>query len=124
MKRSVRDLDVQGKTVLVRVDYNVPLDKEGHVADATRIAATLPTINLLRERGAKVVLMSHFGRPKGKPDPKYSLEPVAKELSRQLGTNISLAPDCVGHQVEQMIAIMTTNLALLLENVRFHPGEE
>jgi len=124
MKRSVRDLDVQGKTVLVRVDYNVPLDKEGHVADATRIEASLPTINLLRERGAKTVLLSHFGRPNGKPDPKYSLEPVARELSRQLGTNISLAPDCVGHQVEQMIRIMTPNLALLLENVRFHPGEE
>ena len=124
MKRSVRDLDVQGKTVLVRVDYNVPLDKEGHVADATRIEATLPTINLLQERGAKVVLLSHLGRPKGKPDPKYSLEPVAKELSRLLGTNISLAPDCVGHQVHQMIEIMTPNLALLLENVRFHPGEE
>ncbi|MDP8924640.1 MAG: phosphoglycerate kinase, partial [Chloroflexota bacterium] len=124
MKRSVRDLDVQGKTVLVRVDYNVPLDAEGQVADATRIEASLPTINFLRERGAKAVLMSHFGRPKGKPDPQYSLEPVAKELSRQLGTNISLAPDCVGHQVQQMIDIMTPNLVLLLENLRFHPGEE
>jgi phosphoglycerate kinase len=124
MKRSVRDLDVQGKAVLVRVDYNVPLDKDGRVADATRITATLPTINLLRERGARVVLMAHFGRPKGKRDPKYSLEPVARELSRQLGTNISLAPDCIGRQVEEMVEILPPGLALLLENVRFHPGEE
>ena len=87
MKRSIRDLDVQGKTVLVRVDFNVPLDDEGHVADATRIAATLRPSSYLREHGAKVVLMAHFGRPNGKADPKFSLKPVAEELSRQLGAD-------------------------------------
>ena len=85
VKRSIRDLDVQGKTVLVRVDYNVPLDDEGHVADATRIEATLPTISYLREHGAKIVLMAHFGRPKGKVDPKYSLEAGRRGAERAAG---------------------------------------
>jgi len=124
VKRSVRDLDVSGKTVLVRVDYNVPLDNEGHVADATRIDATLPTLNYLRERGAKVVLMAHFGRPHGKVDPKYSLKPVAEELSRRLGTTVPLAPDSVGPEVEKMVKALRPGGALLLENVRFHPEEE
>src|SRR5919205_4632793 len=103
MKRSIRDLDVQDKSVLVRVDYNVPLDNEGHVADATRIVATLPTLNYLREHGAKVVLMAHFGRPKGQADPKYSLKPVAQELGRRLGTSVQLAPDSVGPEVERLV---------------------
>ena len=124
MKRSIRDLDVQGKTVLVRVDYNVPLDGQGHVADATRITATLPTLAYLREHGAKVVLMAHFGRPKGKVDPKYSLKPVAEELSRQLGIEVPLAPDCVGPEVERMVKALQPGGVLLLENVRFHPEEE
>ena len=124
MKRSIRDLDVQGKTVLVRVDYNVPLDKEGHVADATRIEATLPTINYLREHGAKVVLMAHFGRPKGGPDPKLSLRPVADELSKRLGTAVPLATDSVGPDVERMVKALQPGQVLLLENVRFHPEEE
>jgi phosphoglycerate kinase len=124
MKRSIRDLDVQGKTVLVRVDYNVPLDNEGHVADATRIEATLPTITYLREHGAKIVLMAHFGRPKGKPDPKLSLKPVAEELSRQLGITVPLAPDIVGDEAKRMAAALKPGDALLLENVRFDPGEE
>lgn len=124
MKRSIRDLDVQGKTVLVRVDYNVPLDSEGHVADATRITATLPTITYLREHGAKIVLMAHFGRPKGQPNPKYSLKPVAAELSKQLGVTVPLAPDCVGPDVVQMVRELQPGNVLLLENVRFHAGEE
>ena len=124
MKRSIRDLDVQGKTVLVRVDYNVPLDAEGHVADATRIVATLPTIAYLRERGAKVVLMAHFGRPKGKVDPKYSLKPVAAELSKQLGIDVPLAPDCIGPEVEPLVKALGPGDVLLLENVRFHAEEE
>ena len=124
MKRSIRDLDVQGKTVLVRVDYNVPLDNEGRVADATRIEATLPTINYLREHGAKTVLMAHFGRPRGKADPKYSLKPVAEELSRQSGIEVPLAPDCVGPDVERMVTSLQPGQVLLLENVRFHPEEE
>src|SRR4051794_9507684 len=124
MKRSIRDLDVNGKTVLVRVDYNVPLDNEGHVADATRITATLPTLNYLREDGARIVLMAHFGRPKGQADPKYSLKPVAEELSRQLGTQVPLAPDCVGPEVERMVKALQPGQVLLLENVRFHAEEE
>ena len=124
MKRSIRDLDVQGKTVLVRVDYNVPLDNEGRVADATRIVATLPTINYLREHGAKTVLMAHFGRPRGKADPRYSLRPVAEELSRQSGIEVPLAPDCVGPDVERMVTSLQPGQVLLLENVRFHPEEE
>jgi len=124
MKRSIRDLDVQGKTVLVRVDYNVPLDNEGHVADATRIVATLPTINYLREHGAKTVLMAHFGRPSGKADPKYSLKPVAAELSKHLGIDVPLAPDSVGPDVERLVKSLQPGQVLLLENVRFHAEEE
>jgi phosphoglycerate kinase len=124
MKRSIRDLDVQGKTVLVRVDYNVPLDNEGHVADATRIEATLPTLNYLREHRAKTVLMAHFGRPNGKADPKYSLKPVAEELSRRLGAEVPLAPDSVGPEVEKLVRALQPGQVLLLENVRFHPEEE
>jgi phosphoglycerate kinase len=124
VKRSIRDLDVNGKTVLVRVDYNVPLDNEGHVADATRIDATLPTINYLREHGARTVLMAHFGRPKGAPDPKLSLKPVAEELSRKLGTTVPLAPDCVGPAVEWQVKALQPGGVLLLENVRVHPEEE
>jgi phosphoglycerate kinase len=124
VKRSIRDLDVQGKTVLVRVDYNVPLDTEGHVADATRIVATLPTITYLREHGAKTVLMAHFGRPKGKVDPKYSLKPVAEELGKQLGIDVPLAPDSIGPEVERMVRSLQPGQVILLENVRFHPEEE
>jgi phosphoglycerate kinase len=124
MKRSIRDLDVSGKTVLVRVDYNVPLDAEGRVADATRIVATLPTIKYLQEHGAKIVLMAHFGRPKGQADPKFSLKPVADELGRQLGSKVPLAPDCVGPEVERLVKLLQPGQVLLLENVRFHAEEE
>jgi phosphoglycerate kinase len=124
VKRSIRDLDVKGKTVLVRVDYNVPLDGGGHVADATRIVATLPTIAHLREQHAKVVLMAHFGRPKGQPNPKYSLKPVAEELSKQLGISVPLAPDCVGPAVVEAVRKLQPGDVLLLENVRFHGEEE
>ena len=124
MKRSIRDLDVQGKTVLVRVDYNVPLDSEGHVADATRIVASLPTLGYLREHGAKIVLMAHFGRPKGQPNAKYSLKPVAAELGRRLGIEVPLAPDCIGPEAERMVQAVGPGQVLLLENVRFHTEEE
>ncbi|HYU18183.1 MAG TPA: phosphoglycerate kinase [Chloroflexota bacterium] len=123
MKKSVRDLDVKGKTVLVRVDYNVPLDKEGHVTDATRIEATMPTIEYLREREARVVLMSHLGRPKGR-QPELSLVPVAAELSRQLGVQVPLAAECVGPEAERVVAGLRPGGVALLENLRFHPEEE
>jgi phosphoglycerate kinase len=124
VKASVRDLDVRDKTVLVRVDFNVPLDADGRVADATRIVATLPTIEHLRERGAKVVLMSHLGRPKGKPKPELSLRPIVAELGRRLGGDVHFAPDCVGSEAERVVRALRPGEVALLENLRFHPEEE
>src|SRR5215471_16688650 len=122
-KLTLRDLDVRGKRVLVRVDFNVPTETRGgkvRVTDDTRIRESLPTINYLREHGAKTVLMAHFGRPKSGPDPKLSLKPVAEELSRELGADVPLAPDCVGPEVEQAAKSLQPGGVLLLENVRFH----
>src|SRR5579859_3074411 len=101
-KATVRDLDVRGKRVLERVDFNVPLDENGHITDDTRIRASLPTIRYLLDAGAAVVLMSHLGRPKGKPNPTYSLGPVARRLSELLGQPVELAPDSVGPEVEHL----------------------
>jgi phosphoglycerate kinase len=120
---TVRDLTVADKRVLVRCDLNVPLDDAGQVTDATRIQASLPTIRYLRERGAKVILASHLGRPKGKVVPSLSLAPVARVLSAELGTDVKLAPDCVGKETEALVAEMADGDVLLLENVRFHPEE-
>jgi phosphoglycerate kinase len=121
--RSLKDLDVAGKRVFVRVDYNVPLDG-GRVADATRIDATLPTIRWIVEHGGRAILASHLGGPKGKADPKYSLRPVATRLSTDLGIDVPLAPDCVGPDVERAVAAMKDGEVLLLENLRFHAEEE
>ena len=124
-KKSVRDVDVRGKTVLVRVDFNVPLEKgTGRVTDATRLRASLPTIQDLRQRGARVVLMSHLGRPKGPPNPELSLAPVAAELEQLLGAPVQTAPDCVGPEVKRLVEALRPGEVLLLENLRFHPGEE
>jgi len=123
-KKTVRDVDVAGKTVLVRVDFNVPLDKEGHVTDDTRIRESLPTIRFLLERNAKVVLMSHLGRPDGKVVEKLRMAPVARELQRLLGQPVLTAPDCVGSEVEKLVKGMNPGQVLLLENLRFHPEEE
>ena len=121
---TLRDLDVEGKRVLVRVDFNVPLDAQGNVADDLRLMATLPTIRYLLEKGASVILMSHLGRPKGAPDPKYSLAPVARRLERLLRQSVPLAPDCIGPETEERAAALKPGHVLLLENLRFHPGEE
>ncbi|HYK98685.1 MAG TPA: phosphoglycerate kinase [Candidatus Acidoferrales bacterium] len=121
-KRTIRDVDPSGKKVLVRVDFNVPLEN-GEVADDTRIRAALPTIAWLRERGAALALCSHLGRPKGK-DPKQSLAPVAKRLSDILGTNVRLLPDCVGPDVRAAVGKLRRGDVVLLENTRFHPEEE
>jgi phosphoglycerate kinase len=122
-KASVRDADVAGKRVLVRVDFNVPLDG-GRVADDTRIRAALPTIELLRERGASLVLVSHLGRPKGKVDPALSMKPVGERLSELLGgVLVHQAPAVVGEDVETMAKGLHAGDVLLLENVRFEPGE-
>jgi len=98
-KLTLRDLDVKGKRVLVRVDYNVPL-KEGRITDDSRITASLPTLRMLLDGGARVILMSHLGRPKGGPEAKYSLRPVAKHLSGLLGKDVRFADDCVGETAE------------------------
>ncbi len=124
-KKTVRDLEVAGKTVLVRVDFNVPQDKKtGQITDNTRIAAALPTIRYLLEHNAKVVLMSHLGRPDGKVVESMRLAPVARELERLLGQQIKVAPDSVGPDVESLIKDMNPGEVMLLENVRFHPEEE
>ncbi len=121
-KKTVRDADVAGGRALVRVDFNVPLDG-GAVADDTRIRAALPTIELLRERGAALVLVSHLGRPKGEAVSELSLRPVAERLSELLGTEVALAPAVRGEEVESIAAGLAGGEVLLLENVRFEPGE-
>jgi phosphoglycerate kinase len=121
-KKSVRDADVAGRRVLVRVDFNVPLD-EGRVADDTRIRAALPTIRLLREHGAALVLVSHLGRPKGKVDTVLSMRPVDERLAELLGVEVAQAPAVRGEEVEAMAAGLAPEELLLLENVRFEPGE-
>ena len=117
----MRDADVEGKRVLLRADLNVPLEN-GEVADDTRIRASLPTIELLRERGASIVLVSHLGRPKG-PDPSFSMAPVAKRLSELLGADVKLAPGVVGDEVKRMASELAPGEILLLENSRFEAGE-
>ncbi len=123
-KRTIEDLHLYNKRVIVRADFNVPLDDSLQVADDTRIRSTLPTINRAIDEGAKVILCSHLGRPKGRFDPKLSLAPVAKRLQRWLGKDVVFAPDCVGPSVEKLVARMKPGDVLLLENLRFHPGEE
>jgi phosphoglycerate kinase len=121
-KKSVADIDVKGKRVLVRVDYNVPI-KDGKVGDDTRIVAAMPTLNYLLDHGAAVILCSHLGRPKGAPDPQYSLRPVADHLSSLLGKPVAFAEDCVGPAAEKAAQALKPGAVLLLENTRFHAGE-
>ncbi len=122
-RKTVRDIDVMGKRALVRVDFNVPI-KDGRVTDDTRIVAALPTIEYLIEHGAKVILMSHLGRPKGKVVPEMSLRPAAERLSELLGREVKFLPDCVGPEVEAAVAAMKPGDVVLLENTRFHPEEK
>ncbi|HUP28477.1 MAG TPA: phosphoglycerate kinase [Chloroflexia bacterium] len=123
-KLTIRDVDVAGKKALVRVDFNVPLDDEQRITDDTRIRASLPTIQYLLDQGAAVILMSHLGRPKGAPDPKYSLGPVAGHLQQLLGVPVLFAEECVGRDARQAVEALQPGQVLLLENVRFHPEEE
>ncbi|MEJ5359692.1 MAG: phosphoglycerate kinase [Desulfobacterales bacterium] len=122
-KLTIEDLEVRGRRVLVRVDYNVPI-KNSRVADDTRIRATLPTLERLLERGARLILMSHLGRPKGKPSPEFSLRPCAEVLASHLGRPVAFAADCVGPEAEAKAAALKNGEVLLLENLRFHPEEE
>jgi len=123
-KQTIQDVDLRDKRVIIRADFNVPLDDALQITDDTRIRSTLPTINRAVDEGAKVILCSHLGRPKGKPDPKLSLAPIAKRLQRLLGKEVTFAPDCIGTAVEGLVARMKPGDVLLLENLRFHPGEE
>lgn len=123
-KKNVKDVEVQGKRVLVRADFNVPLDEQGQITDDTRIRASLPTLEYLVKEGARVILTSHLGRPKGKVNPKYSLAPVAKRLSELLGQAVPIAGDCVGDVAMEAVSKLQDGQVLLLENVRFHVEEE
>ena len=120
----IEDIDIRKKRVIIRVDFNVPLDKQLKITDDARIRSTLPTINYAIDEGAKVILCSHLGRPNGKPDPKLSLAPVAKRLQRLLEKDVLFAPDCIGSQVEKIVSEMNPGDVILLDNLRFHPGEE
>jgi phosphoglycerate kinase len=122
-KKSIRDIDVKGKKVLVRVDFNVPI-KDGVVQDDTRVRAAMPTIQYLLDHGAAVILFSHLGRPKGGPDPKYTMKPVAEYLGGMLGKPVKFAEDCVGEPAEKAAAGLKPGEVLVLENTRFHPEEE
>ncbi|MFH0947920.1 MAG: phosphoglycerate kinase [Elusimicrobiota bacterium] len=123
-KLTIRDVDLKGKKVLVRVDYNVPLDKSQNITDDTRIKESIPTLKYLLEQNCKIILCSHLGRPKGKVSPEFSLKPVAKKLSEFLGQEIKFVPDCVGDEVKKLVADLNPKEILLLENLRFHSEEE
>ena len=123
-KLSIRDIDLKGKRVFVRVDYNVPLDDQCAITDDTRICASLPTLQYALDKGARLILTSHLGRPKGKPNPKMSLKPAAERLSKLLGQPVAFAADCVGPEAEAAAKALKDGEILLLENLRFHPEEE
>lgn len=123
-KLTIEDLPIKGKRVFIRADFNVPLDDNLVITDDRRIRSTLPTINYAIDEGAKIILASHLGRPKGKVEPRFSLAPVAKRLQRLLNKEVIFAPDCIGSQVEGMVSRMKDGDVLLLQNLRFHPEEE
>src|SRR5579871_193301 len=123
VKQTVRDIDVHDKRVLVRVDLNAPQDAEGRITDDTRLRAVRPTLQYLRSHGARIVLMSHLGRPKG-VDARYRMAPIAARLGEIMGQEIPVAPDCIGPEVEAMAGALEPGQMLLLENLRFHPEEE
>jgi len=122
--KSLQDTPFSGKHTFVRVDFNVPFDEHGNISDDTRIVAALPTIEHIVQQGAKTILASHLGRPKGAKNPKYSLRPVGEALQKKLGRAVTFVDDCVGPQVRDAVSRMNDGDVLLLENVRFHPGEE
>ncbi|HAM51601.1 MAG TPA: phosphoglycerate kinase [Nitrospiraceae bacterium] len=123
-KLTIEDLEIKGKRVFVRADFNVPIDENLKITDDRRIRSTLPTINYAIDEGARVILASHLGRPKGKREPRFSLAPIAKRLQRLLDKDVLFTEDCIGQKVENSIAKMKDGDVLLLENLRFYPGEE
>ncbi len=123
-KKTIEDIEVTGKKVLVRCDFNVPLDENGHITDENRLVGALPTIKYLADKGAKVILCSHLGRPKGEFNMKYSLAPVAKRLSELLGKDVKMAKDVIGDSAKETVASLNDGDICLLENVRFHKEEE
>jgi phosphoglycerate kinase len=123
--RSLKDLNVKGKRVLCRVDFNVSVDKAtGAISDDTRVVAALPTIKDILSRGGRLVLCSHFGRPDGKPNPKYTLKPVAERLAKHLGAPVAFATDCIGDEAKKVVNALKDGEVCLLENLRYHAGEE
>ncbi len=123
-KLTIEELPIQGKRVFIRADFNVPIDANMMITDDRRIRSTLPTINYAIDEGAKVILASHLGRPKGKPDPRFTLAPVAKRLQRLLNKEVLFAPDCIGPHAENLVEKMRPGDVLVLENLRYHAGEE
>ncbi len=123
-KKTIKDIEITGKRVLMRVDFNVPLDEKKNITDDTRIKGAIPTIKYALDRNAKVILMSHLGRPKGAPNPEYSLKPVAADLGRKLGKNVIMTGDCIGPDVKKAVDSMAGGDVILLENLRFHKEEE
>lgn len=122
--RSLRDAELDGKRVLMRVDFNIPMDKEGHILDDTKMRAALPSIEYILAHRGKLILMSHLGRPKGKPEAKYSLKGIAARLDQLLQAPVTIAEDCVGDKVKERVNALKPGEVLLLENLRFHSGEE
>ncbi len=122
--RTLREIPIKGKRILIRADFNVPLNSKGEIVDDGRIKASLNTIKFILERGGSAIVMSHLGRPDGKRMPEYSLAPIAKRMSELLGQDVAFAPDCIGEVVEKMVAKLAPGQILLLENLRFHVGEE
>ena len=122
-KKTVRDIDLNGKRILMRVDYNVPFNDKGEITDDARIAKSLPTLKYCIEKNAKVILVSHLGRPKGKPNPEYSLRPIALHLAKLLGKEVTFVSDCIGDEVKKAVQNMKDGDILLLENLRFYAEE-
>ena len=123
-KKTLRDVHLKGRKVLMRVDFNVPLSKEGDITDDTRVRATLPSINYIMDSGASCILMSHLGRPKGKKDMAFTLRPVADCLGEFIRHPVRFVDDCIGSEVDDKVAGLRPGEILLLENVRFYPNEE
>jgi 3-phosphoglycerate kinase len=122
-KKTIRDIDLDGKRVLLRADYNVPLDDHGNITDDYRLQQSVPTVRFLLGHGASVIICSHLGRPDGKSNPKYSLLPVAKRLKELLGVDVEFVPECVGERAQKAAENLQPGRVLLLENLRFHAEE-